>query len=792
MLYPDRIEDKLGFLTVRNTLESYCISELGVTKLLKLTFLTTKSEVIQSLNEIQEVREGILTQDLPDLPPFYGINELVSSLSVEGKYLQPDEIVKVRSTLLAGDMLSKHLKKQRLLYSSLVGNYELEEKSRVLIPKINKIIDVDGKIPDTASTSLGRIRKKITEVEHQLRQVVGRVFRSAQKMNLVPDGSGIGLRDGRMVIPVISSYKNKISGFIHDESSTGRTTYIEPAEALEWNNLKRILMIDEKEEIINILTKISHDIFDHRLEIKTTVNFLGIFDLVQAKAKLAIKLGSVFPEISESGRWELRMGRHPQMLLSGGDEKTIVPLNIRFGPDDRFVVLSGPNAGGKSVCLKTIGINQYMLQFGLMPSVQQDSVFSIVSDLFVDIGDEQSIENDLSTYSSHLKNMRTVLEHAGNHSLILIDEFGSGTDPVFGAAVAEALLDYFLRMGCYGIVTTHYGNLKEYASSHTGCSNAAMRFDMEQLLPLYILQQGSPGSSFTLEIARNAGIPKNVLSQAKRLIGKDTIDAENLLKQLENDSISIQKRRKETETLENLAQQALEQYINLKNELESKKKGILEEAQQQANDLLKEVNKEIEKTIRHIKENKAEKGETRKIRKSLEEVKSKLAPKARSKVKKPKVIEGKLIAGDRAVILETGTQVEIMNIKAGRAEVMIGDLRAHLDLSELAKTDSIGREKPLREHSHKVKGLNFDRTRVFRPILDVRGCRADEVLTKLTKWVDDALLSDYKALTVLHGKGNGILRKVVREYLGQLDYVESLTDGSADQGGAGLTEVLLK
>jgi DNA mismatch repair protein MutS2 len=577
-----------------------------------------------------------------------------------------------------------------------------------------------------------------------------------------------------------------MKGFILDESATGQTVFLEPAEMLDANNEIRDLEHAEKREVVRVLQALNDEFRTELDTLRNAFRFLGQIDFIRAKARLSQEIKATMPILVEGPALDWRDARHPLLFLSLKDRRDVVPLTISLSQEERMLLVSGPNAGGKSVCLKTVGLLQYMVQCGLLIPLAEDSRVGLFDDLFLDIGDQQSIENDLSTYSSHLHNMRVFIDSASPRSILLLDELGSGTDPNFGGAIAEAVLEALLQKGVWGVATTHYYNLKLFASSHPGIRNGAMRFDEQRLVPRYELAIGKPGSSFALEIARSTGLPVATIRQAEQLVGKELAGFESVVRSLEKERQELRDRVRLLEEKEQELQLSRTKYQRLHADLEAKKKQIIEKAREDATALLKETNREIEKTIRHIKENKAEKKETQKVRRGLETLTEKVATKI---VDNP--VAESLFVGDRVRIIGQEGNGTVLSIQGKNATVQFGLLKSVTRLERLEKVTRS--EEKAFERRMLSSGINLQEKRAhFNSTLDIRGKRVDEVTSMLDQFLDTAILLSQAELRILHGKGEGILRKVVRDHLKHYAQVESIRDEHVERGGDGITIVVLK
>lgn len=675
-----------------------------------------------------------------------------------------------------------------------LSNYVNLEPS--ILKNIQVIIDEHGKIRNNASRELQDIRRMILSEQTRLRKVLDQILRHAKAEGYTPDDVSLTVRGGRMVIPVLAEYKRRIKGFIHDESATGQTVYMEPAEVLDINNEIRDLEYRERREIIRLLIALTNEIRPFIKPLKDAYHFLGMMDFIRAKARLALRFDAVCPLLESKPLIDWYQARHPLLQMSlQQQQRAIVPLNIQLHEEQRMLVISGPNAGGKSVCLKTVALLQYMLQCGLLIPMKDHSRTGIFQSIFIDIGDEQSLENDLSTYSSHLKNMDYFIRFTDRKTLVLIDEFGTGTEPQFGGAIAEAILAELNEHKSYGVITTHYTNLKQFADQAVGIVNGAMRFDAEHLEPLFQLEIGKPGSSFALEIARKIGLNKSVLEKAKTLIGEEKVDFDRMLSELETEKRKYDQLLQEVTAKEMRVQKTAQEYNELKEYLESQRKQIVNQARQEARQLIEEANRSIESTIRTIKERQAEKTATREARKELEHFKRKLKPQkvAVAVSEKAEVIGGEITAGDAVRIKDTGAIGEVVNVKGNQAEILIGALKSNIKISRLEK---IARKELRKVQSETVDvkhsvNLN-EKLANFSSNLDLRGKRVEEVIPKLENFVDEAAMFGMSELRIIHGKGDGILREVVRNYLRTHERVLRAEDEHVERGGAGVTIVTMK
>lgn len=801
MLYPSNIEHKLGFSQIKELLKSNCEGTLAQEKIETLAFSNDfeKLSVLQEQNfEFVEILRDA-KRSFP-LNNFIDISQHLSKLQIDGAYIYEDEWVAIRKalrTLIACVQYLDHEESAKYYHlKSLLFDFQID---RTLIKHIDSIIDEDGSVKDNASPTLKELRSELISEQNKLRRKLDQFLTTAQKAGFSDEDMSITVRNSRLVIPLKAEYKRKYRGFVHDESATGQTVYFEPEEVLELNNFIKELEFAEKREVTRILSALTDQFKKHSQSLLLGNELLGTFDFIKAKARLAIDLQAENPKKSKECVINWMKAKHPLLFLAHEKQKKkTIPLDIELNAENRILVISGPNAGGKSVCLKTVGLVQYMYQCGIPVPLKADSVMGMFNDLFVDIGDEQSIENDLSTYSSHLKNLNHFINLGTKKSLVLIDEFGTGTDPQYGGSIAEAILEKLNSNKVFAVLNTHYSNLKVLASHTPGIINGAMRFETEIMEPLYQLEIGKPGSSFALEIAKKIGLSSEVIEAAKSKIGEDTVKTELLLVQLEQQKNALDKQKQEFKNKEQALELAHKQYDELKNYIESNKTKLINEAKQTAQNLIKDTNKLIEKTIRDIKENKAEKETTQIIRNELELHKEQnLRIVEKDKPKKEITLpkdNSPIKAGDYVRIKGQDAVGEVLQLRGSDAEVQLGVIKTTIKLNKLEKVSRKDADKskkeqelpPTRSFDYKDKMLSF------RTEHDFRGMRAEDALELLERIMDDAIILNAKDLRLVHGKGDGVLRTVLRARLKQIKSVESIRDEHADHGGDGVTIVKMK
>ncbi len=812
MIYPENFEKKIGFDTVRRLLAEACVSDMGREYVSKIRFSSNPSVIDKLLLQttefirILEMGKTFPTQDYIDLRP-----EL-ARIKVPGTYLSQEALFDLKSSLFTiQNILAFFQKTDKADYPQLKTLLADMAIPGELLGKADRIMDDKGRVRDTASDKLADIRRQLITRQRQVMKEVRKAFSQAKNSGWLPENAEITIRNGRAVIPVKAADKRALRGIIHDESATGQTVFIEPVSSFEVSNEILELESEERREIIRILVRYTDGLRPYLEPLAEAYRVLGLLDFIRAKAKFSIKIGAVRPVISKN-HFHLKKGIHPLLYLSHkASGKTVVPLELELERENRLLLISGPNAGGKSVCLVTVGLLQYMLQCGLPVSVSPDSEFRVFDRIFIDIGDEQSLENDLSTYSSHLLNMKFFLQHANSKSLILIDEFGTGTEPQLGAAIAEATLEQLVHKQTFGVITTHYTSLKLTAERLAGTINGAMLFDVKELKPLYQLKIGKPGSSFAFEIARKIGFPQDVLNRAKKKSGGKHLRFDTQLQQLEADKLSMAQKQKEISVSDEHLSQLIEKYKQLAGQLEAEKKQIIRQAKEEALEIVRQSNREIENTIRQIKEAQADKGKTKQLRRQLNASKEKLEESLKSqphieKKKKPKkkkateidhenrenFPEGPLKPGDFVVVKGRGIVGELLSVEGKESLVNVNNIRLKLSTDKLLKTN----KKPTtssrkRSYSGIMQDINRKASQ-FELTLDLRGKRADEAMELLTRYIDDALLLSIKEVNILHGKGYGILREIIRNYLQTVKEIDRFGDAPVELGGAGITKVVFR
>ncbi len=819
MLYPVNFEEKIGFDKVREKIAGKCLGELGQEKVNQIKVSYSPSFISMLIDQVEEFRQILeLEEDFP-LEHSINVREGLEKIRIEGTHPEVEDVYNLRLNQLTIRKIVKYFKtkKEDNKYLKL---YHLTKNLNIypfITERIDRILTTKGEIKNNASKELKSIRESITNKENQISGKIHKVLDNAKQKGIVEDEASVSIRYGRTVIPVDVKNKRKISGLIQDESATGKTVYIEPTEVVELNNDIRELKYAEKREIIKILTDFASDIRPYIDDLLKTNDFLGTIDFIRAKALYAIEIHATKPALFKEPHIRWLDAFHPVLYLNLKEEnRKVVPLNITLDKKTRIIVISGPNAGGKSVCLKTIGMVQYMFQCGLLPPVKHGSEMGIFNKLFINIGDDQSIENDLSTYSSHLLNMKNFLKYADNKSLILIDEFGAGTEPQLGGSIAESILDSLNNKEVMGAITTHYANLKHFASEANGIENGAMLFDTNDMRPLYQLTIGEPGSSFAFEIAKKIGLPQEVLQEASKKVGKKHIDYDKNLKDIVRDKRYWEKKRESIKAKEKRLEKTLGDYTRQLESARKLKKEIKQEAREEAQKMLSDVNKRIENTIKKIKESNAEKEKTKQARKELENYKQELSKNQRDKIDNKidnikleqqkinkehlKESKGKTTQkehkgfgkGDKVKIKGRDSVGEVMDVNDKTILVAFGNMYTTIDKKELVKISEEEYKKETKTLSDTSYSKNFNlgkRKMEFHPELDIRGKRADEALQMVKDFIDEAIVVNASNLRILHGKGSGILRQLVRDYLNTMDVVENYRDEHVEYGGAGITVV---
>lgn len=857
MIYPHNFEQKIGFDEIRRLLTRQCLSGLGAERVEAMAFQTqgdTVRELLEQAREFMRILEE--EDDFPD-EHFFDVRPALKRIRVEGTYLEEAEMFDLKRSLDTLEAIVTFLHRgedddepaaspeETDGAPESPGRYpalkRLTQEVAVfptLSRRIDAILDKYGKVKDTASPELQRIRRELIATESSISRSLNAILRSAQQDGVVEKDVAPTFRDGRLVIPVAPALKRKIKGIVHDESATGRTVYIEPAEVVEANNRVRELEGEERREVIRILQEFAVQVRPHVGPLLNSYAFLAEIDFIRAKALLGRSLNALTPQVDDRPVIDWTLAVHPLLQLSlARQQKKVVPLDIELDTDRRILIISGPNAGGKSVCLKTVGLLQYMLQCGLPVPMGERSRTGLFESLLIDIGDEQSIEDDLSTYSSHLLNMKNMMKQCNEHSLLLIDEFGGGTEPQIGGAMAEAVLMRFNRSRTFAVITTHYQNLKHFAENHEGVVNGAMLYDRQQMQALFQLQIGNPGSSFAVEIARKIGIPEDVIADAADLVGREYINADKYLQDIVRDKRYWENKRKNIHLREKQMEQTIARYEAEIEELHRSRKEIIARAKEQAEQLLSESNAKIENTIKTIREAQADREKTKSVRRELDDFRATLSREeeqqaqedaivrkmrqleerrqrkeerknrknaeqdARNRQAESQAREAAQLAALRNTPPAVGDTVRIKGqTSVGRLEevsgknaiVTFGMMRTNVKLERLERAEApqpAAQQPAVTYVSRQTQDAVYEKKLQFRQDIDVRGMRGDEALNAVTYFIDDAILLGVSRVRILHGTGTGILRTLIRQYLGTAAGVKDFRDEHVQFGGAGITVV---
>lgn len=820
MIYPENFEYKIGFDKIRQLLIAKCLSPLGEEKVTNLAFSSDYTYISESLSQTEEFMRIINEEDNFPTNYFLDVRHALRNIRVEGTWIDEVALFDLRRSLQTIRDIVLFLKKEEEENTPYPHLYALAGEVAIfpqLISKIDNILDKFGRIKDNASAELSRIRKDIAHVSSGISRSLNAILRTAQNEGLVEKDVTPTMRDGRLVIPVAPAFKRKIKGIVHDESASGKTVFIEPAEVVEANNRIRELESEERREIIKILVTFTDILRPLVADILQSYEFLATIDFIRAKATFAIDLDAIKPSIEDKQIIRWYRAKHPLLFISHRKQnKQIVPLDIELEEDNRILIISGPNAGGKSVCLKTVGLLQYMIQCGIPIPLAENSKVGIFNNIFIDIGDEQSIENDLSTYSSHLTNMKFFVRNCDKKTILLIDEFGGGTEPQIGGAIAESLLKRFNEKESFGVITTHYQNLKHYANEHKGVINGAMLYDRHLMQPLFTLSIGNPGSSFAIEIARKIGLPEDVIADASEIVGSDYINMDKYLQDIVRDKRYWETKRQSIRQKEKRLEEITTTYETDLLSVEKQRKEILRQAKADAERVLSETNAKIENTIRTIRESQAEKEKTKQARLTLNEFKSsledeknfsddkiakkieKLKEKEKNKKKKseqPKEIKEQIIAiGDNVRIKGQTSIGQVLDIQKGSATVAFGMIKSTVKLETLEYISKNQAKRETRSTTISVAASDDLREKKlnFKQDIDVRGMRGDEALQAVMYFVDDAVLVGVSRIRILHGTGTGALRQMIRDYLRTAQGVRNFQDEHVQFGGTGITVVDLE
>ena len=823
MIYPENFEIKVGFDRIRKLLAENCLSPMGLDLVDAISFLTDNEAISFKLSATYEFQTLLQFENYFPSENYFEISGSLNKIKVAGSFPEVREVFDLKRSLETVRAILNFFKKKD--ESSYPVLRSLCNKIRIypyVLDAVDRIIDKNGNIKDNASRKLKEIRSEAEAKRILVSKRLNAILKQAQADGIVDSDTAASVRNGRGVIPVNAFEKRRIKGLIHDQSASGKTVYIEPAEIVEINNDIVELEYEEKREIVRILTSFADDIRPYIDDLLQSNDFLGEIDFIRAKALVGNQLGSIKPALSAKPGIFWTKAIHPILdftfrKLPG---RKVVPLDIRLDEKNRIILISGPNAGGKSVCLKTVGLLQYMIQCGLTIPAGEGSESGIFNNIFIDIGDEQSIDNDLSTYSSHLISMKYFVKHATPATLVLIDELGTGTEPMLGGSIAEAILGELNKLLVFGVITTHYTNLKHFASLNEGVINGAMLFDNHLMQPLFLLSIGKPGSSFAFEIARKIGLPEDILRTASEKAGVKNINYDRHLKDIARDKRYWETKRQNIRQHEKRLEELIEEYENALGDAKNMRKEIISKAKEEAQSMLSETNRMIENTIRHIRESQAEKEKTKLVRQQLEDFKEDIlekvkpaeipsdekivrldqkAKKIRSRaaarksetVAKPEKPDTPLKPGDAVQMIDTMAAGEIIKIKGNRVQVEAGSIRFFVPADKIERISRSELKKRTRTSQiyYEADPEIEQRKISFKPEIDIRGVRGEEAINIVRDFLDNALIVQYRNLRILHGKGNGILRQLVREYLATVNFVKSYRDESAEFGGSGITLV---
>jgi DNA mismatch repair protein MutS2 len=797
MIFPQHFEQKIEFDKIKQLIQGHCVGAHAKELIADLRFSTQQAEILEKASQTNEF--CTICREEGDAFPtegYFDTRVYLKRIATEGTYLTETELFELYRSLLTVKRIVQFFSvKTEEEYPFLKQKCAEVDAFPEICRYIDTILDKFGRIKDHASDTLAQIRRQKITLTASISKLMASIIRQAQQDGYLEKDVTPSLRDGRLVIPIAPAFKRKLGGIVHDESATGKTVYVEPGAVVEANNQIRELEAEEKREMIKILMACSDFMRPYLPQLGLSMLFLAEMDALRAQALFAIRIGATLPQSANKPLLDWKSATHPLLFLSLQEQhKEIVPLDIALDNEKRILIISGPNAGGKSVCLKTVGLLQYMWQCGLLVPMMAQSTMGIFEHIFIDIGDEQSLENDLSTYSSHLSNMKFFLRNGNGRTLLLIDEFGSGTEPQIGGAIAQAELERFNQQKCFGVINTHYTNLKHFASQTPGLVNGAMLYDRHHLQALYQLSIGNPGSSFAIEIARKIGLPEDVIEKASNIVGNQHIDYDKNLQDIVRDKRYWENKRQQVKLKEKKMNEADKNLQEQLSGIEKQRKEIIRQAKAEAKQLLSEANATIEKTIKEIKEAKADKEKTKAIRQQIEQQKKALQEEKKSKPmpqKQAPVAHDALAVGDAVAYGENVG--EILEIKGKKAVVAMGLMKLNVPLEELSKAN----RKQIRQQEQRSqtptwgKGDNTLREHQlkFKTQIDVRGMRADEALQTIMYYIDDAIMMGVSTVRILHGTGTGALKQTIRQYLYTVPQVRSAKDEHVQLGGAGITVV---
>lgn len=833
LIYPKDFESRLGFERIRQMIEDGCSTSLAKEIAKECCFSVDYNIVKRDLLRVAQMVECLTIHD--DFPSggYVDTNHFLKKIGVVGMFMDGTELLSLRRALeLLNELLAFFTENEQL--TELVKLSENITPFTNEIKAITSIVDDFAVVRDSASAELARLRSEMVRKEREIGRKLQSILKTAQSEGIVEEDVTLSMRDGRLVIPVASQFKRKIRGFVHDESATGKTSYVEPIEVVELNNAIKELDASEKREVRRILTEFTLSLAPRKEELKEASYYISLVDYIKSKAQFALKVGGVMPILSDELCLELRGARHPLLEMALAREgKKIVPLDMALDKKTHILVISGPNAGGKSVCLKSVGLLQYMVQCGVLPPVKENSTFGIFENIFIDIGDQQSLDNDLSTYSSHLQNMKTLLKHGNDRSLVLIDEFGTGTEPTMGGAIAESILETMNERGMFAVITTHYTNLKYYADNAAGVVSGAMTFDVRNITPLFKLEIGKPGSSFALEIAHKIGLPEEIIQRAKSKIGDGQVSLEKQLREVARDKRYWESKRDRIRIAERKADELAATYEKELMQLKEQRSTLVKGAKEEAAKIVQGANKIIENTIFEIRKSQADKEQTKLARKRVEEfmmddITAENEPvieldrkMEQLRERERRRNERKVLRGEMASVVEQMAKVAVeapRGVKVGdnvrikgqnvigklheidgkRAEVHYGTMVTMVALQKLeyvAPSEAKGvqqQEKTFVAVAKPSMSYDTQQKRVeFSQQTDLRGMRVEEAMMRAQEFVDEAYMLGIKEVKILHGKGTGALKQEIRKLLKTLPFVVSLADEHEQFGGAGITVVTI-
>ncbi|MFH0843011.1 MAG: Smr/MutS family protein [Bacteroidota bacterium] len=819
MIYPQNFESKIGFDRIRELLKEKCLSPMGVAKVGEISFSDDHDGIRQKLALTSEFQQLLNYEENFPSDNYYGFSDCLNKIRIEGAFPEIRELFDLKRSLeTVKSILSFFRTRDDVRYPELKKMCSSVKTYPYVLESIDRIVDRHGAIKDNASQRLKEIRSEMASKASQASKRLSAILKQAQAEGILESDTTVSVRNGRGVIPVTANNKRRIKGLIHDQSASGKTVFIEPEDIVEINNDLVELEYEERREIVKILTAFADNIRPYIDELLEADSFLGGIDFLRAKALFGNHHNSIVPVLSDKPLIMWKRAIHPLLKIAFGklSGRKVVPLDIELSEKNRILVISGPNAGGKSVCLKTVGLLQYMLQCGLTIPVEEGSEAGVFKDILIDIGDEQSIENGLSTYSSHLISMKYFLRHGGERSMVLIDEFGTGTEPMLGGSIAEAILGELNRKKVFGVLTTHYTNLKHFASLNEGIINGAMAFDNHLMQPLFQLFIGKPGSSFAFEIARKIGLPEDILNVASEKAGVKNIKYDRHLKDIARDKRYWETKRQNIRQHEKRLEQLIEEYEKELSGAKSLRKEMISKAKDEAQELLRESNRVIENTIRQIKESQAEKEKTKDVRKQLEEFRENVVEEAKvheseaekkitalaQKARKFKSRETEesaaktlkkekpLKVGDAVRMTDTLAAGEVIEIKGSMVLVESNSFRFRVSAERIERISKAELKKSLKPGQvPETDPSIYMRKLDFKPEIDIRGVRGEEAINRVRDLIDNALMVQHRNLRILHGKGTGILRQLVREYLATVDVVRSFRDEHIELGGSGITVV---